>query len=196
MHLLRRGRRAVRHRGAGRRAEGSPRSRCAATCGGYLKTVDVPRALAVSAARDLPTRDDGSRLAAMEHGYGRPPLKDFASEREPRKQRRDFVRSAINCADGFAACCARLLLDVLVQRVAVRVHRHDRGKVFDGQMPHRLGRAELEQRHAVDLRDRRARRTARRRRSRSGRRRRAPSARRASSRPCRPCRSPRARRSA
>src|SRR5947209_4548542 len=46
------------------------------------------------------------------------------------------------------------LLDVFVQAVPVRVHRDDRGKVFHGEMPHRFGRAELQQRHAVDARDR------------------------------------------
>ena len=45
---------------------------------------------------------------------------------------------------------ARFLLDVLVQAVAVRVHRDDGRKIFDRQVPHRFGRAELEQRHAVD----------------------------------------------
>ena len=44
---------------------------------------------------------------------------------------------------------ARFLLDVLVQAVAMRVHRHDRREVLDLEMPHRFGRAELEQRHIV-----------------------------------------------
>src|SRR5262249_20065948 len=45
------------------------------------------------------------------------------------------------------------LLDVLVQAVAVRVHRDDRWKLLDRQMPHRFGRSEFEQRNAVDARD-------------------------------------------
>src|SRR5690349_18468209 len=48
----------------------------------------------------------------------------------------------------------RLLFDVLVQAVAVRVHGHDRREVLDRQVPHRFGRAELHQRDAVDLLDR------------------------------------------
>src|SRR2546426_10358485 len=48
----------------------------------------------------------------------------------------------------------RLLFDVLVQTVSVRVHRDDRGEIFDGQVPHRFRRAELEEGYAVHLRDR------------------------------------------
>ena len=48
----------------------------------------------------------------------------------------------------------RLLLDVLVQAVAVGIHRDDRGKILDRQVPHRFGRAELQQRYAVDALDR------------------------------------------
>src|SRR3954470_9065570 len=42
-----------------------------------------------------------------------------------------------------------LLLDVLVQRIPVRVHRHDSREIFDAQVPHRFGRTEFHQRHAV-----------------------------------------------
>ena len=46
---------------------------------------------------------------------------------------------------------ARGVLNVLVQAVAVRVHRHDRREVFHLEMPHRFRRAELEQRDIASL---------------------------------------------
>src|SRR5438445_9817857 len=49
---------------------------------------------------------------------------------------------------------ARFRLDVFVQAVSVRIHRDDRWKIADGEMPHGFGRAEVEQRHAVDAGDR------------------------------------------
>ena len=48
---------------------------------------------------------------------------------------------------------AGFLLDVLVQTVAVRVHGDNCRKILHGQMPHGFGRAELEERHAVDFLD-------------------------------------------
>jgi FdhE protein len=51
------------------------------TCGGYLKTLDVPELspFPLLSISDIETTD--LDVAAMEHGYARPPLKDFA----PRK---------------------------------------------------------------------------------------------------------------
>jgi len=51
------------------------------TCGGYLKTIDMPELspyplLSIS---DIETTD--LDVAAMEHGYQRPPLKDFTAKR-------------------------------------------------------------------------------------------------------------------
>jgi FdhE protein len=48
------------------------------SCGGYLKTVDVPELspFPLLSISDIETTD--LDLAAMEHGYGRPKLKDFA----------------------------------------------------------------------------------------------------------------------
>jgi len=53
---------------------------CAA-CGGYLKTIDVPELspFPLLAISDIETTD--LDVAAMENGYGRPPLKDFATRR-------------------------------------------------------------------------------------------------------------------
>jgi hypothetical protein len=88
-------------------------------------------------------------------------------------------------------------LDVLVQAVAVRVHRDDGREVLDElEVPHRLGRAELEQRHAVHPFD-----AARVELRGAADRVQVDGAvllqrRPASSAPCRPCRSRRARRSA
>ncbi len=47
-----------------------------ATCGGYLKTIDVPELspFPLLSITDIETTD--LDVAAMEHGYGRPPLKD------------------------------------------------------------------------------------------------------------------------
>jgi FdhE protein len=52
-----------------------------ASCGGYLKTIDVPELspyplLSIS---DIETTD--LDVAAMEHGYARPPLKDFTKKK-------------------------------------------------------------------------------------------------------------------
>ena len=35
--------------------------------------------------------------------------------------------------------------------VAVGVHRHDRGEILDGEMPHGFGRTEIEERYGVEL---------------------------------------------
>jgi FdhE protein len=53
---------------------------CAA-CGGYLKTIDVPELspFPLQSISDIETTD--LDVAAMEHGYARPALKDFASRR-------------------------------------------------------------------------------------------------------------------
>jgi FdhE protein len=50
-------------------------------CQGYLKTIDVPALspFPLLAIYDMETMD--LDLAAMEHGYSRPPLKDFATRR-------------------------------------------------------------------------------------------------------------------
>jgi FdhE protein len=52
-----------------------------ATCGGYLKTLDLPELspFPLLSISDIETTD--LDVAAMEHGYARPPLRDFA----PRK---------------------------------------------------------------------------------------------------------------
>jgi FdhE protein len=52
-----------------------------ATCGGYLKTVDLPELspFPLLSISDIETTD--LDVAAMEHGYARPPLKDFAIRR-------------------------------------------------------------------------------------------------------------------
>jgi FdhE protein len=51
------------------------------SCGGYLKTVDVPELspFPLLSISDIETTD--LDVAAMEHGYGRPQLKDFATRR-------------------------------------------------------------------------------------------------------------------
>jgi FdhE protein len=51
------------------------------TCGGYLKTLDLPELspFPLLAISDIESTD--LDVAAMEHGYGRPPLKDFAKRR-------------------------------------------------------------------------------------------------------------------
>jgi len=48
------------------------------TCGGYLKTVDLPELspFPLLSISDIETTD--LDVAAMEHGYGRPALKEFA----------------------------------------------------------------------------------------------------------------------
>ena len=53
------------------------------SCGGYLKTVDAPELspFPLLAIADLETMD--LDLAAMERGYGRPTLKEFATGRSP-----------------------------------------------------------------------------------------------------------------
>ena len=53
---------------------------CAA-CGGYLKTIDVPELspFPLLSISDIETTD--LDVAAMEHGYARPPLKDFTARR-------------------------------------------------------------------------------------------------------------------
>ena len=50
------------------------------TCGGYLKTIDVPdlSAFPLLSISDIETTD--LDVAAMEHGYARPQLKDFAKK--------------------------------------------------------------------------------------------------------------------
>jgi FdhE protein len=50
------------------------------SCGGYLKTIDVPELspFPLLSISDIETTD--LDVAAMEHGYGRPPLKDFAKK--------------------------------------------------------------------------------------------------------------------
>ncbi len=52
-----------------------------ATCGGYLKTIDVPELspFPLLAISDIETTD--LDVSAMENGYGRPPLKDFTTRR-------------------------------------------------------------------------------------------------------------------
>lgn len=52
-----------------------------ATCGGYLKTIDIGEfsPFPLLAISDIETTD--LDIAAMEHGYARPPLKDFAVKR-------------------------------------------------------------------------------------------------------------------
>jgi FdhE protein len=51
------------------------------TCGGYLKTVDVPELspFPLLSISDIESTD--LDVAAMEHGYARPPLKDFTPRR-------------------------------------------------------------------------------------------------------------------
>jgi FdhE protein len=51
------------------------------TCGGYLKTIDLEELspFPLLAISDIETTD--LDVAAMEHGYGRPPLKDFSPKR-------------------------------------------------------------------------------------------------------------------
>lgn len=51
------------------------------TCGGYLKTADLPELspFPLLSISDIETTD--LDVAAMEHGYARPPLKDFATRR-------------------------------------------------------------------------------------------------------------------
>jgi FdhE protein len=53
---------------------------CAA-CGGYLKTIDVPELspFPLLSISDIETTD--LDMAAMEHGYQRPQLRDFATKR-------------------------------------------------------------------------------------------------------------------
>src|SRR4051794_2992157 len=94
---------------------------------------------------------------------------DRHCETSPRKDRTQgtqtaqsrFLLSAFSAGSAFDflyadrfEVVAALLLDVFMQRVAVRVHRHNRRKVFHAEMPHRFGRAEFEQRDAVDAFDR------------------------------------------
>jgi FdhE protein len=52
-----------------------------ASCGGYLKTVDLPdlSPFPLLSISDIETTD--LDVAAMEHGYARPPLKDFMTRR-------------------------------------------------------------------------------------------------------------------
>ena len=112
-------------------------------CGGYLKTVDLPELspFPLLAIADLETMD--LDVAAMEHGYARPPLKEFAvdgaepariaiSRRSSRGARRDSCSMSL---------CRQLPCASIVTIA---------GKSFDAQVPHRFGRAELQQRHAVD----------------------------------------------
>ncbi len=51
-----------------------------ATCGGYLKTIDVPELspFPLLSISDIETTD--LDVAAMENGYGRPPLKEFSKK--------------------------------------------------------------------------------------------------------------------
>jgi len=51
------------------------------SCGGYLKTIDVPELspFPLLSISDIETTD--LDVAAMEHGYGRPPLKDFGARK-------------------------------------------------------------------------------------------------------------------
>ncbi len=49
---------------------------------------------------------------------------------------------------------ARLLLEVLVETVTVRIHRHDSRKISDGQVPHCFRGAEFHERHTIDADDR------------------------------------------
>ena len=91
-------------------------SKLCSACGGYLKTVDLPELspFPLLAIADLETMD--LDIAAMEHGY---------SGRRSRTS-----PPALNAPVGSHAdrleVLAGLLLDVLVQAVAVRVHRDDR----------------------------------------------------------------------
>lgn len=52
-----------------------------ASCGGYLKTIDLPELspFPLLSISDIETTD--LDVAAMEHGYARPPLKDFTTRR-------------------------------------------------------------------------------------------------------------------
>jgi formate dehydrogenase maturation protein FdhE len=52
-----------------------------ATCSGYLKTIDVPELspFPLLSISDIETTD--LDVAAMEHGYQRPALKDFTTRR-------------------------------------------------------------------------------------------------------------------
>ena len=52
-----------------------------ASCGGYLKTIDVPELspFPLLSISDIETTD--LDVAAMEHGYARPPLRDFTTRR-------------------------------------------------------------------------------------------------------------------
>ena len=55
-------------------------SKSARSCGGYLKTIDVPELspFPLLSISDIETTD--LDVAAMEHGYARPPLKDFTKK--------------------------------------------------------------------------------------------------------------------
>jgi hypothetical protein len=57
------------------------RLECCSACGGYLKTVDVPALtpFPLVAIADMETMD--LDVAAMEHQYGRPPMKEFKTGR-------------------------------------------------------------------------------------------------------------------
>src|SRR5690606_11151773 len=44
-------------------------------------------------------------------------------------------------------------LDLIVDAIAVAVHRHDDGEIPDADDPHRLGHAELQLQHILDLFD-------------------------------------------
>ena len=51
------------------------------SCGGYLKTIDVPELspFPLLSISDIETTD--LDVAAMEHGYARPGMKDFGSRK-------------------------------------------------------------------------------------------------------------------
>ena len=50
------------------------------SCGGYLKTIDLPELspFPLLSISDIETTD--LDVAAMEHGYARPPLRNFATK--------------------------------------------------------------------------------------------------------------------
>jgi formate dehydrogenase maturation protein FdhE len=57
------------------------------SCGGYLKTIDVPELspFPLLSISDIETTD--LDIAAMEHGYARPGLRDFGKNRGERRDR-------------------------------------------------------------------------------------------------------------
>jgi len=90
-----------------------------ASCGSYLKTVDLPAIspFPLLSIADLETMD--LDMAAMEHGYARP---------RSRTSSQFEGRGGLH-PDRFEVL-PRFLLDVFVQAVAVRIHRHNGGKIL------------------------------------------------------------------